>query len=141
VFSARLKWVQDIYFAGFEGAESFNLTGSLWTSQATSTLREVPIRRSGLDAREILSERCPRGRRRRKRVRLNDVTIDKAGRIYLVSTQEGRSTSMTITGNSFSNSEKKVNHRQAEPAGRSGCGRQKRPDICCGQHAAQVKRI
>ncbi len=89
VFNACLKWERDIYLWGFEGADSFipqriamGKKGNIYV--AGPYFPGVLIINNQGCLLEILSPE-EEGRK----VRLNYVTIDQAGRIYLVSEEEG----------------------------------------------------
>ncbi|MEC4685278.1 MAG: NHL repeat-containing protein [Nitrospirota bacterium] len=89
VFNACLKWVRDIYLEGFEGSESFNpyrlamdKAGNIYV--AGSYFPGVLVLTNQGRFLEVISPE-EEGRK----VKLNDVTLDKAGRIYLVSEEMG----------------------------------------------------
>jgi DNA-binding beta-propeller fold protein YncE len=90
VFNACLRWVQDIYIEGFEGADSFvpyhlavDKKGDIYVS--ASFYPGVLILNNQGKLLEILSPE-----EEDRKVKLTSVTLDKAGRIYLVSEEEGR---------------------------------------------------
>ena len=89
IFNACLKWERDIYLEGFEGADSF-----IPHRLATDKKKDIYI--AGLyftgvlifnNQGKLLEILSPEEEDRK--VRLNSVTIDQAGRIYLVSEEEG----------------------------------------------------
>ncbi len=89
VFNACLKWERDIYFAGFEGYDSF-------VPYRVALDRNMKIYVAGIyfpgvlvmDNRgNLLTVLAPE--EDGKKVKLNFVQIDKAGKIYLVSEEEG----------------------------------------------------
>lgn len=89
VFNACLKWVRDIYPEGFEGSDSFNpyrlamdKAGNIYV--AGSYFPGVLVLSNQGRFLEVISPE-EEGRK----VKLNDVTLDKAGRIYLVSEEMG----------------------------------------------------
>ncbi len=89
VFNACLKWERDIYIEGFEGADSFipyrlavDKKGNIYL--AASYFPGVLILNNQGKLLEIISPE-EEGRK----VKLTNVTIDKMGRIYLVSEEEG----------------------------------------------------
>lgn len=89
VFNACLKWVRDIYLEGFEGADSFipyrlatDKKGNIYV--AGSYFPGALILNSQGQLLNILSPE-EEGRK----VKLDYVTVDKEGRIYLVSEEEG----------------------------------------------------
>jgi DNA-binding beta-propeller fold protein YncE len=90
VFNACFKWERDIYLEGFEGADSF-LPHHLAVDKK-GNIYVVAIYFPGalvLDSNghllEIISPE-----EEDKKVRLNSVILDEAGRIYLVSEEKGR---------------------------------------------------
>ncbi|MEW6163364.1 MAG: nickel insertion protein [Nitrospirota bacterium] len=89
VFNACLKWERDIYLKGFEGADSFvpyrlavDKSGNIYV--AGLYFPGVLILNNQGKLLEIISPE-EEGRK----VKLNNVTVDQAGRIYLVSEEEG----------------------------------------------------
>jgi DNA-binding beta-propeller fold protein YncE len=89
VLDASLKWVRDIYLEGFEGSDSFSphrlavdKKGYLYV--ASTSYPGILILDDKGNLVDILSPDENGGK-----VRLNDVTIDKTGKIYLVSEEEG----------------------------------------------------
>jgi len=89
VFNACLKWERDIYLDGFKGVVSFNpyrlaldKSGNIYV--AGSYFPGVLVLSN---AGRLLGIISPEEEGRK--VKLNDVTIDKAGRIYLVSEEMG----------------------------------------------------
>ncbi len=89
VFNACFKWTRDIYLEGFEGAESFipyrlsvDKKGNIYV--AASNFSGVLILNNQGKLLEILSIEDEG-----KKVRINNITLDKTGRIYLVSEEEG----------------------------------------------------
>ncbi len=89
VLDASLQWVRDIYFEGFEGSDSFSphrlvvdKKGYLYV--ASNNYAGILI----LDKKGNLVDIMSPDESGRK-VQLNDVTIDKSGKIYLVSEEEG----------------------------------------------------
>ena len=90
VFNACLKWERDIYFEGFEGAQFFSpyrlavdKRGSIYV--VGSYFPGVLILNNQGKFMEILAFE-----EEDRKVKLNYVTIDQAGRIFLVSEEEGR---------------------------------------------------
>jgi len=88
VFNACLKWERDIYLSGFEGADSFipyslatDKSGNIYV--AGSYFPGVLMLSNQGRLLEIISPE-----EEGVKVKLNDVTIDKTGRIYLVSEEE-----------------------------------------------------
>jgi DNA-binding beta-propeller fold protein YncE len=88
VFNACLRWVRDIYIEGFEGADSFvpyhlavDKKGNIYVS--ASFYPGVLILNNQGKLLEILSPE-----EEDRKVKLISVSIDKAGRIYLVSEAE-----------------------------------------------------
>ncbi len=89
VFNACLKWERDIYFEGFEGAESFvpsriavDKKGNLYV-----TAGYFPGALFLDDRGRLLDIISPKEEGRE--VKVNNVTLGKAGQIYLVSEEEG----------------------------------------------------
>jgi len=89
VYNACLRWERDIYFEGFEGADSFfpyrmavDKNGNIYT--AASYFPGVLILNNQGRFLDILSPE-----EEGKKVKINSLTMDKAGRIYLVSEEEG----------------------------------------------------
>jgi hypothetical protein len=89
VFNACLKWEHDIYLEGFEGADAFapyrlsiDKKGNMYVSG--SSYPGVLIFNNQGNFIEILSPE-----EEGKQVKVNYVTIDQVGRIYLVSEEEG----------------------------------------------------
>jgi DNA-binding beta-propeller fold protein YncE len=89
VFNACLKWERDIYTEGFEGAESFipyrlafDRKGNLYV--ASSYFPGVLILNKQGQLLEIFSIEDEG-----KKVKVNNVTVDETGRIYIVSEEEG----------------------------------------------------
>ncbi len=89
VFNACLKWERDIYMEGFEGAESFipyRLTfdkkGNLYV--ASSYFPGVLILNKRGQLLELFSIEDEG-----KKVKVNNVTVDETGRVYIVSEEEG----------------------------------------------------
>ncbi len=90
VFNARLQWDRDIYLKGFEGDASFvpsrlaiDKKGNIYV--AGSYFPGVLV----LDSQgQLLDTISPEEGERKARV--NDVTLDNAGRLYIVSEEEGR---------------------------------------------------
>lgn len=90
VFNACLKWERDIYLKGFEGADSFipyrlaiDKKGNIYI--AGSYFPGVLVINSEGQLLELIS---PEEEDRKARV--NNVTLDSAGKIYIVSEEEGR---------------------------------------------------
>jgi DNA-binding beta-propeller fold protein YncE len=90
VFSACLQWERNIYFEGFEGAESFvphriavDKKGNLYV--AASHFPGVLFVDGKGRLIDMISPEEEGGKSK-----IIDVTLDKAGRIYLVSEEEGR---------------------------------------------------
>ncbi len=88
VFNARLKWERDIYLEGFEGADSFipsrpavDKKGNIYV--AGYYFPGVVILNNQGRLLEIISPE-----EGGNKVKLNSVTIDKTGKIYLVSEEE-----------------------------------------------------
>ena len=89
VFNARLKWERDIYFEGFEGSESF-----LPHRLSIDNKKNIYVAGQYFTGVLILNEQ---GRfldmispeEEDRKVRVNYVTIDQAGKIYIVSEEEG----------------------------------------------------
>ncbi|MEW6570415.1 MAG: NHL repeat-containing protein [Nitrospirota bacterium] len=85
VYNARLQWTREIYFEGFKEAESF-IANSLAVDKdgniyvAGSNYQGILVLNNQGELVEIISPE-----EGGKRVRINNVTIDGAGRIYLVS--------------------------------------------------------
>jgi DNA-binding beta-propeller fold protein YncE len=89
VFDARLKWKQDIFFEGFEGADTFTPGGLAVDKNGTfyvagSYFPGALILNTQGQLIEILSPE-----EEGEKVKLNNVTIDKEGKIYLVSEEKG----------------------------------------------------
>jgi DNA-binding beta-propeller fold protein YncE len=89
VFNACLKWVRDIYLEGFEGAETFipyrmalDKKGNLYV--ASSYFPGVLVMNNRGQLLEVLSVEDEG-----KKVKVNNVTVDEAGRIFIVSEEEG----------------------------------------------------
>lgn len=90
VFNACLRWERDIYLKGFEGADSF-------APYRLALDKEKNIYVTGssypgviiLDNRGSIMEIISPEEEGRK-VRLTNLTVDKAGKIYIVSEEEGR---------------------------------------------------
>jgi len=89
VFNACFKWERDIYLKGFEGADSFmpcrlstDKNGNIYV--AGSYFSGILILNNQGELLEILSPE-----EEGKKVKLDYVTVDKEGRIYLVSEEEG----------------------------------------------------
>jgi DNA-binding beta-propeller fold protein YncE len=90
IFNACFMWVRDIYLEGFEGAGSFvpnrmavDKNGNIYA--AASYFPGVLILNNQGQLLDILSPE-----EEDKKVKITSVTLDKAGRIYLVSEEEGR---------------------------------------------------
>ncbi len=90
VLNASLNWDRDIFLAGFEGADSFipyrlatDREGNIYV--ASNYYPGIIV----LDSKDNLIDIMSPDESGRK-VKLNNVTIDKEGRIYLVSTIEGK---------------------------------------------------
>jgi DNA-binding beta-propeller fold protein YncE len=90
VYSACLQWDRDIFFEGFEGAESFvpyriaiDKKGNMYV--AGNHIGVLVLDKQGR-FKEIISPEEEEGRK----VRITSVSLDKAGRILLVSEEEGR---------------------------------------------------
>jgi DNA-binding beta-propeller fold protein YncE len=90
VFNACFRWERDIYFKGFEGAESFvpyrmvlDKKGNIYV--AREWFDGILILNNKGDLIEILSPEEDK-----RKVKINNVTLDKEGNIYLVSADEGR---------------------------------------------------
>lgn len=88
VFNACLKWERDIYLEGFEGAGSFtphrmalDKKGNIYVSG--SYYPSVLILNNQGQLLEMLSPE-----EEERKVKLNSVTVDQSGRIYLVSEEE-----------------------------------------------------
>jgi DNA-binding beta-propeller fold protein YncE len=89
VFNACLRWVRDIYLEGFEGAETFvpyrmalDKKGNVYI--ASSYFPGIVV----LDSQKKLPEVFfveDEG----KKIKVNNVTVDGAGRIFIVSEEEG----------------------------------------------------
>ena len=89
IFNACLRWERDIYLEGFEGAGSFipyrlsvDKKGNIYV--AASYFPGVLILNNQGKLLEIISPE-----EEDRKVKLTSVTLDKAGRIYLVSEEEG----------------------------------------------------
>jgi DNA-binding beta-propeller fold protein YncE len=89
VFNACLKWERDIYFEGFEGADTFvpnrldiDKNGNIYVAGLYFPGILIMDNRGKL--LDILSPE-----EEGVRVKINSVTVDKAGRIYLVSEEKG----------------------------------------------------
>jgi DNA-binding beta-propeller fold protein YncE len=89
VYNACLKWERDIFIEGFEGADSFrpyrlavDKRGNLYVSAAYWP-GVLVLDRNGL----LIDIMAPEDNG--KKARLNNVTIDKNGKIYLVSEETG----------------------------------------------------
>jgi len=90
VFNASLKWDHDIYFSGFDGADAFSpyhlaadRQGKIYV---TGYYKEVVL---VIDSKgQLLHLISPE--EEGKKVNINSVTVDKTGRIYLVSAEAGR---------------------------------------------------
>jgi DNA-binding beta-propeller fold protein YncE len=89
VFNACLRWVREIYIEGFEGADSFvpyhlavDKKGNIYVS--ASYFPGVLILNNQGKLLEIMSPE-----EEDRKVKLTSVSLDKAGRIYLVSEEEG----------------------------------------------------
>ncbi len=89
VFNACLKWERDIYAEGFEGAESFipyrlafDRKGNLYVT--SSYFPGVLILNKQGQLLEVFSIEAEG-----KKVKVNNVTVDETGRIYIVSEEEG----------------------------------------------------
>jgi DNA-binding beta-propeller fold protein YncE len=90
VFNACFKWERNIYLKGFEGAESFipfrmalDKKGNIYISE--QRFPGILVINNKGDFIEILSPEEDK-----RKVTINNVTLDKEGKIYLVSAQEGR---------------------------------------------------
>ncbi len=90
VFNACLKWERDIYMQGFEGSDSFvpfrlaiDKNGNIYV--AATYFPGVLV----LDEKGGLTEIITPEENGRK-VKLTSVTLDREGKIYLVSEEEGR---------------------------------------------------
>jgi DNA-binding beta-propeller fold protein YncE len=88
VYNACLKWERDIYFEGFEGADSFlpyrlaiDRNGNIYVSGNYSS-GVLILNNQGKFLGTISPEE------EGKKVRIANVTIDKTGRIYLLSEEE-----------------------------------------------------
>lgn len=89
VFNACFKWVRDIYLKGFEGADSFlpyrlstDKKGNIYV--AGSSFPGILLLNNQGDFLEFLSPE-----ESGNKVKLDNVTVDKEGRVYLVSEEEG----------------------------------------------------
>lgn len=89
VFNACLKWVRDIYPEGFEGAETFvpyrmaiDKKGNLYV--ASSYFPGILVLNNQGRLLEVFSVEDEG-----KKVKVNNVTVDEAGRIFIVSEEEG----------------------------------------------------
>jgi len=89
VFNACLKWERDIYIKGFEDADSFfpyrlatDKNGNIYVAASYYT-GVLILNNQG----ELLDKILPEEEGRK--VKLDYVTVDKEGRIYLVSEEEG----------------------------------------------------
>ena len=89
VFNARLKWERDIYLKGFEGDDSFipnrlaiDKKGNIFVAGSYSP-GVLVFNNQG----QLLETISPEEEDRK--VKLNNVTVDQTGRIYLVSEEEG----------------------------------------------------
>lgn len=89
VFNACLKWLRDIYLEGFEGAETFvpyrmalDKKGNLYV--ASSYFPGILVLNSQGRLLEVFSVEDEG-----KKVKVNNVTVDEAGRIFIVSEEEG----------------------------------------------------
>ncbi|MEW6584946.1 MAG: NHL repeat-containing protein [Nitrospirota bacterium] len=90
VFNACFKWIKDIYLTGFEGENSFIPTGLSTDKKgnilvAGSSFPGVLLLDEEGKLIEILSPEDGD-----QKVRINNVSVDKNGRIYLVSEEKGR---------------------------------------------------
>jgi len=90
VYNACLRWERDIYFEGFEGANSFvpnrmavDKNGNIYA--AGSYFPGVLVLNNQGRLLEMLSPE-----EEDRKAKLTSVTLDKDGRIYLVSEEEGR---------------------------------------------------
>ncbi len=90
VFNACFKWERDIYLKGFEGAESFipfrmalDKKGNIYISEEWFP-GIIVINNEG-DFIDIVSPEEDK-----RKVNINNLILDKDGRIYLVSAEEGR---------------------------------------------------
>jgi DNA-binding beta-propeller fold protein YncE len=91
VFNACFKWKRDIYLEGFEGSNSFvaerlavDRKGNIYIIGSGPYLPGLIILNDQGQLLEIISPE-----EEGKKVRLTNVTLDKMGRIYLVSEEEG----------------------------------------------------
>ena len=89
VFNARLQWERDIYLKGFEGDDSFMLNrlaidkkGNILVTGSYSP-GVLILNKQG----QLLGTISPEEEERKAKV--TNVTVDKAGRIYIVSEEEG----------------------------------------------------
>jgi DNA-binding beta-propeller fold protein YncE len=90
VFNGRLQWERDIYLEGFEGAESFtpyrlavDKNGSLYVT-GSYVPRVLILNNKGKLLGFVVPEESGR------EVNVNYVTIDRSGRLFIVSEEEGR---------------------------------------------------
>jgi hypothetical protein len=90
VFNACFKWERDIYLKGFEGVESFipyrmavDKNGNIYVSD--EWFPGILILNNKGDLIEILSPK-----EEDRKVNINSLALDKDGKIYLVSAEEGR---------------------------------------------------
>jgi DNA-binding beta-propeller fold protein YncE len=95
VFSPSLRWKRDIFFAGFEDADSFrpqniaiNKTGMLYVA-GSGYPGAVVLNRDGTFS-HVLSPMDALGKEEEQKAALCDVEIGEAGEIYLLSEDMGR---------------------------------------------------
>jgi len=95
VFSPSLRWKRDIFFAGFENADSFraqniaiNKAGILYV--AGSGHAGVVVLNTDGTFSHLLCPMDSLGKGEEQKATLCDVDIDKAGKIYLLSEDMGR---------------------------------------------------
>ncbi|MHC4474126.1 MAG: SH3 domain-containing protein [Planctomycetota bacterium] len=94
-FSPSLRWMRDIFFAGFEGADGFqpnnmaiNKAGTLYVTG--SGFPGVVVLNSDGTFSHLLSPTDSLGKGEEEKATICDVEIDNAGMIYLLSEDMGR---------------------------------------------------